>query len=69
MIVDSVALRHEMIRQKIGVNALGRLAGIQASSVSRMSRADCQVQAPTIGKLAEALSVEPERLLKTTTTN
>lgn len=64
MVVDSAALRSEMIRQKIGVNALGRLAGIQARSISRLSRDDCNAQAPTIGKIAEALNVAPERLLK-----
>lgn len=64
MIVDSAALRREMVRQKIGVNALGRKAGIQARSVSRLSRADCKATAPTIGKLAEALKLAPDDLIK-----
>ena len=64
MIVDSAVLRCEMVRQKIGVNALGRKAGIQARSVSRLSRADCKSTAPTIGKLADALNLPPEALIK-----
>ena len=64
MIVDSGVLRLEMIRQKIGVNALGRKAGIQARTVSRLSRSDCKATAPTIGKLADALKLPPEALIK-----
>lgn len=64
MIVNSSVLRREMIRQKIGVTALGRKAGIQARSVSRLSRFDCKATAPTIGKLADALKIAPEELIK-----
>ena len=64
MIVDSAVLRREMVKQKIGVNALGRKAGIQARSVSRLSRFDCKATAPTIGKLADALKLAPEDLIK-----
>lgn len=64
MIVDSAALRREMVKQKIGVNALGRKAGIQARSVSRLSRNDCNATAPTIGKLADALKLTPDDLIK-----
>lgn len=64
MIVNSSVLRREMARQKIGVNALGRKAGIQPRSVSRLSRFDCKATAPTIGKLADALKIAPEELIK-----
>ena len=69
MIVDSGVLLLEMIRQKIGVNALGRKAGIQARTVSRLSRSDCKTTAPTIGKLCDALNLPPEALIKAETSN
>ena len=65
MIVDSAFLRREMIRQKIGVNALGQKANIQARTVSR----DCKATAPTIGKLCDALKLPPEALIKAETSN
>ena len=69
MIVDSAFLRREMIRQKIGVNALGQKANIQARTVSRLSRSDCKATAPTIGKLCDALKLPPEALIKAETSN
>lgn len=64
MILDSAIIRGEMMRQEIGVNELGRKAGIEPRAISRYSRFDSRVFAPTAGKLAKALGIEPEQLLK-----
>ena len=64
MIIDSTVIRGEMMRQEIGVNALGKKAGIEPRAVSKYARFDCDVHYPTVGKIAKALNIEPERLLK-----
>lgn len=47
MILDSAVVRGEMMRQEIGVNELGRKAGIEPRAISRYSRFDSRVFAPT----------------------
>lgn len=64
MILDSAVVRGEMMRQEIGVNELGRKAGIEPRAISRYSRFDSRVFAPTAGRLAKALQVDPLTLVR-----
>lgn len=56
-------VRAEMMRQKIGVHALARQAGLEQSTVSYILRRNVRAHIPTVAKLAEALNVDPETLM------
>ena len=62
--VNSSAVQREMLRLGIGVRELAKRAKIPANTVSVLHRKDTRVFIPTLAKLAKALQVEPQSLIK-----
>ena len=53
-----------MLRLGIGVRELAKRAKIPANTVSVLHRKDTRVFIPTLSRLARALQVEPQSLIK-----
>lgn len=62
--VNSSAVQREMLRLGIGVRELAERAKIPANTVSVLHRKDTRVFLPTLSRLAKALQVEPQSLVK-----
>lgn len=63
-IIDSATVKAIMLRLGIGVMELAKLARIPPKTISALHRHDNKVFLPTLARLAKALKVEPEQLLK-----
>lgn len=61
---DKVALKSIMATKGMGVCELAEKAGISYVSLSRILNTGTEPTIPTIGKLAAALDVPPEKLLR-----
>ena len=64
MMIDSAAVQAAMLRLGVGVTELARLAQIQPKTISELHRRDKPVFLPTLSRLAKALQVEPQTLIK-----
>ena len=64
LIINSAAVQEAMLRREIGVMELANLARIPPKTISRAHRRNIPVQLPTLARLAKALGIEPEKLLK-----
>ena len=62
--VDAKKLKSIMFARCIGVSALAKLAGVQGSIISRLTKSDRPAQLPTISKICKALGVQPTEILK-----
>lgn len=63
-VVSSQALRNAMLLKCVGVAELAKLAGVQASVVSKILRRDSPCRLPTISRLCTALGISPNEILK-----
>lgn len=62
--VNSRTLRDLMIERNIGVLQLANMAGLTATSVSKiLSQKNPLCRLPTIGRIAKALNVDAQSLL------
>lgn len=64
LIINSAAVRAAMLRLGVGVMELAELARIPPKTISALHRKDKVVSIPTLSRLAKALGIEPEQLLK-----
>lgn len=64
MMIDSAAVQAAMLRLGVGVTELAELARIPPKTVSTLHRRDKPVFLPTLSRLAKALQVEPQTLIK-----
>lgn len=62
--LNSSAVQAEMLNLGVGVRELAERAKIPANTVSVLHRKDTRVFIPTLAKLAKALQVEPQSLIK-----
>ena len=62
--IDSRAVQAAMLHSGVGVYELAELAGIPPKTISALHRKDKVVFIPTLSRLAKALNIEPEQLLK-----
>lgn len=62
--LNSSAVQAEMLNLGVGVRELAERAKIPANTVSVLHRKDTRVFLPTLSRLARALQVEPQTLIK-----
>ena len=62
--IDSRAVQAAMLRLGVGVYELAELARIPPKTISVLHRKDKAVLLPTLSRLAKALQVEPQTLIK-----
>lgn len=62
--LNSKALRDAMIANCVGVSDLARLAGVTAVTITNLLKGDSPARLPTISKLAKALNIDAQSLLK-----
>lgn len=63
MNIDDKKLVREMARKRYTVARLAKAAGVAASSVSAMLHGRKTIRVDTLGKIADALGVEPADIL------
>ena len=64
LILDSTAVQAAMLERGVGVSKLAELAKVPPKTASAAHRRDIPVFYPTAHRLAEALGIEPLRLVK-----
>lgn len=65
MQIDSAAIRSIMIERQLGVAELGKMAGLQETTISRITRKNNQkVTFKTVGKLSRALNLDYKEFTK-----
>lgn len=62
--VNSSAVQAAMLDIGVGVNELAKRARISAKTISELHRKDTRVFIPTLARLAKALQVPPQSLIK-----
>lgn len=62
--LNSSAVQAEMVNLGVGVRELAERAKIPANTVSVLHRKDTRVFIPTLARLAKALQVPPQSLIK-----
>lgn len=63
-IINSAAVQKRMLELGVGVIELSELARIPAKTISALHRKDKAIFLPTLSRLAAALQVEPQSLIK-----
>ncbi len=61
---DRIALKAEMARQCISISELASKSGTGYDTLSKILNTDRQPNIVTIGRLAKALNVLPEKLMR-----
>ena len=64
MIIDSAAVQAAMLKREIGVVELAELAKIPPKTVCAAHKRDTRVTLPTVARLARALNVEAQSIIK-----
>ena len=64
LVIDSRAVQAAMLKARVGVVQLARLAKMRANTISELSRIDKPVRNATLLHLADVLQVEPMTLVK-----
>lgn len=64
LMIDSRAVQTAMLKARVGVVQLARLARLRPSTISDLSRIDKPVRNATLLRLADVLQVEPMTLVK-----
>lgn len=64
LVIDSRAVQAAMLKARVGVVQLARLAKMRANTISELSRIDKPVRNGTLLRLADVLQVEPMTLVK-----
>lgn len=62
--INSSAVQERMLELGVGVIELSELARIPAKTISALHRKDTRVFIPTLARLAKALQVPPQTLIK-----
>ena len=64
LVIDSRAVQAAMLKARVGVVQLARLAKMRANTISELSRIDKPVRNATLLRLADVLQIEPMTLVK-----
>ena len=64
LIIDSQKIQSIMFERHLGVNELAKAAKLNSTTISHVSRFDKKVTIKTVGKIATALKIEPETIIK-----
>ena len=64
LVIDSRAVQAAMLKARVGVLQLARLAQMRPNTISDLSRIDKPVRNETLLRLADSLQVEPMTLVK-----
>ena len=62
--LDGEKLRRLRRRKALSLRTLGEMAGVSYETVQRLETTDRPAMPSTVRKLADALGVEPEKLMK-----
>ena len=61
---NAARIRETMIVACISVKELAEKSGLQSSTISRLTAKDRNATIKTVGKLAKALNIEPNTIIK-----
>lgn len=64
LIVDSKKIARFLVERQLNCNDLARACNVSPGTISNLSRRDCTVQFPVLGRIAQALGVDFTQLLK-----
>lgn len=64
LVVDSAVIRQAMLNKAVGIMELAKLAKMSPRTISLVYRHDMSVAFSTVTKLAKALDISPQSIVK-----